>query len=130
MTGVDRTCNVYRTFVEQLSKEKYAVPILPYGNLWYCFLINSLSPQFIETRPELHPCRITVHLATHSFLLHDSYLIVNKPIRLSDDDLTTPAGRLNSSCQQKLYLAVDACELLTERVRKAMLLHLHSRVSL
>lgn len=127
MATVDRTCNVYWSYVEATipeGKRKLVVPVLPTNDSWYCFLINSKLVSRLEKNPKLRDCCVEIPQATHPFLDHDSFLnAAERPFVLPDHDLES-AGRLNTTCQRFLYDAIRKNPVIRSRLKGMILEHL------
>ena len=119
----DRAFRVYYVDVPEVGKEKYVVAVAPYGSQWYCFLINSDLPLFLQ---QLTACHFIVPRAQHPFLSYDSYLTTNRAFPLHTDTLNCHVGNLHSSCQEKLYEAIRDCPSLGRETKHLMVEYLSS----
>jgi hypothetical protein len=70
----------------QKAKPKFLVLVAEDDPEYLTFIVNTDINQFIQKRPELLQCQVSIDVASHGFLDHDSHVACDKiwPIKRED----------------------------------------------
>lgn len=125
---MNRTFHVYDVYLARAGKQKYVVPVLPYGKQWLCFVINSNLTAAQERLPSLQPCIVALPRATNPYLAWDSFIVVSSGEYVPDDALNHVLGAVSTPCCRSVRDAVVSCTVLPDRTKRLVLEHLVDHV--
>ena len=100
------------------------------------FIINSRINEYLEKRPELFACQITLEAREYDFLSHDSFLDCSNVVDVMDrDDIigqiaSNPIkakGKLNSATREEVIKVVEKALTISPYHKKLILRSLSSR---
>lgn len=114
---------VYHVYCHQTTPAKFKYVVVVYVTASYClgFLINSETPRFVSSQPELYPCMVDIRSDQHSFLRYDSVVDCMAPFTFPLQDLTDYRGEVEAGTQQAILRAVEICPRLRRGHRRAIL---------
>jgi hypothetical protein len=103
----------------RLHEKRFVVPHLD-AHTTTC-VINSEISQFIRTRPALLRCQVTMRVAQHDFMDHDSYIDCSRVRSFLTDEILADLmsrpewilGDASETCRSDIMAAIKATETLS-----------------
>jgi hypothetical protein len=98
----------------QITKNKYLVLVACPDDNYYHFIVNSETNQYIEERPHLNVCQVTLDAQSHEFLDWDSKVACHEVLPISKreiisallNDMDRYKGRITASAKDEIVSAV------------------------
>ena len=87
-------------------------------------VINSQIPDFVQKRPDLKRCQVKIDVASHRFLIHDSYIDCKDAITSLTrehieeqilNDMSRLKGDIEEPVKEQVIAAVKSCEKLKQQ---------------
>lgn len=108
-----------------LPKHKFVVVVSTTPEI-LLLLINSETSQWLNERPDLRDCQVTIHHADHSYLSYDSYLDCTQAKRQQREgierqlmeNLDNVKDVLTSEEREAVLYAVQTCRTLSAREKQ------------
>jgi len=103
-----------------IPKDKFVIIVCIDTNPWG-FFINTGINQFIQKRPELLACQVSIKAASHECLDYDSYVDCTDLLPFEDTELTDIKDKVDQQTQSEIKKAVAKSKTLVVRHKKIIL---------
>ena len=103
-----------------IPKDKFVVIVHKDPEPWG-FFINTGIRQFIQKRPELLVCQVSIKATDYKFLDHDSYVDCAELYLFEDTELRDAIGPVNKQTKIEIKKAVAVSKTIIVRHKKLIL---------
>jgi len=107
-------------YAKPKPKDKFVIIALRDTKPWG-FFINTDIRQFVQNRPELLACQVSIKASSHKCLSYDSYVDCTELFPFEDTELTDIRDKVDKQTQAEIKKAVAISKTLVVRHQKIIL---------